>query len=78
LIVARDQRLSSVGNVARRLEGRARREPNAKKQPRQKMYPSHVLLLFSVPADSLSPDERSTLFINVLSSPKALDWRRHI
>ena len=46
LIVARDQRLSSVGNVARRLEGRARREPNTKKQPRQKMYPSHVLFAF--------------------------------
>jgi hypothetical protein len=47
LIVARDQRLPSVGNVARRLERRARREPNNKKQPRQKMYSSHFIYFFS-------------------------------
>jgi hypothetical protein len=31
-----------------------------------------------MPVDSLSRDERSTVVINVLSSPKALDWRRYI
>jgi hypothetical protein len=46
LVVALEERLSSLCNVARRLEGRARREPNTKKRPRQKMSRSHVYLLF--------------------------------
>ena len=36
------------------------------------------LFTLSMPVDSLSRDERSTVVINVLSWPKALDWRRYI
>jgi hypothetical protein len=47
LIVAFEQRLSSLSNVARAPEGRTRGEQNTNERPRQNIHPSHAHLPFS-------------------------------